>query len=258
MSKKMNPFPPIFLLYFVLTIALLPTAQSIAQERPDNFVEIRSVVPSIVVDLRYFSAHNFIGKPIEGYKAEKCFLTRKAALALQAVQNELRPFNFSLKIYDAYRPQRAVNHFIRWAKNRDDTTMRTEFYPMVEKKYLFRDGYIAARSSHTRRSTVDSTIVPLTLPEQPDFTPGEKLCSCKVAASQRFADNSIDMGTGYDCFDTLSWTADTTLSTGQRANRLLLKTVMEKHGFKNYSREWWHFTLRDEPFPETYFDFEIK
>lgn len=242
----------------VVIFLLTSPAMAFARQIPDEFVEIRSVAPSIVLDLRYFSEHNFIGRPIDGYQAEKCYMTRQTAIALKAVQDELRPFNFSLKIYDAYRPQRAVDHFVRWAKNLSDTTMKGEFYPSVAKKHLFRAGYIAAKSSHSRGSTVDITIVPLPLPPQPGFKKDEKPCSCKEPLPKRFADNSIDMGTSYDCFDTLSWTADTTLTAAQRANRLLLKSLMEKHGFKNYRKEWWHFTLRDEPFPETYFDFVIK
>lgn len=225
---------------------------------PASFVNVKEIIPSIMLDLRYYSEHNFVGKRINGYQAEKCILTREAAEALKKVQGELLPFNFSLKIYDAYRPQRAVNHFVEWAKNLADTSMKREFYPTVEKKHLFRDGYIASKSSHSRGSTVDLTIVSLPLKSQEKYAKGDRLCECTKPANQRFGDNSLDMGTGYDCFDTRSWTADSRLNENQRANRLLLKTLMEKHGFKNYNKEWWHFTLRDEPFPETYFDFVIE
>ncbi len=167
-------------------------------------------------------------------------------------------FSLSLKIYDAYRPQRAVTHFVKWAKVLSDTSMKREFYPVVHKKNLFKEGYIAAKSGHSRGSTVDLTIVPLPLPKQESYTPGQKLCPCTQTADRRFKDNSLDMGTGYDCFSVLSWTENKSLTAQQRANRLLLKSVMEKYGFKNYSREWWHFTLKDEPFPDTYFDFIIQ
>ncbi|KAA3657697.1 MAG: D-alanyl-D-alanine dipeptidase [Calditrichaeota bacterium] len=243
-------------------VIFLSTNLGLAQEKENKlqaaFVNVKDVTPSIVLDLRYLSEHNFVGKRINGYHVEKCILTREAAVALRKVQGELVPFNLSLKIYDAYRPQRAVDHFVEWAKNLADTSMKREFYPTVEKKHLFRDGYIASKSSHSRGSTVDLTIVSLPLKPEEKYANGDSLCECTRPAVQRFGDNSLDMGTGYDCFDTLSWTADRNLTENQRANRLLLKTLMEKHGFKNYSKEWWHFTLQDEPFPDTYFDFVIE
>ncbi|KAA3620235.1 MAG: D-alanyl-D-alanine dipeptidase [Calditrichaeota bacterium] len=222
-----------------------------------GFINVKDSIPSIILDVRYYGSHNFIGKPIAGYKSPKCFLTNEAAQALKKVQKEVLRFNLSLKIYDAYRPQRAVNHFVAWAKNLADTSMKREFYPTVEKQYLFRDGYIAEKSSHSRGSTVDLTIVPLPVPLQDEYIAGAELCECTLPAAKRFKDNSLDMGTGYDCFDSMSWTASEHVPAQQRAYRLLLKTLMEKHGFKNYSKEWWHFTLNDEPFPNTYFDFII-
>lgn len=243
---------------FFLCSAARVFSQQPADGVPAEFVEVKELIPSIVLDLRYASPHNFIGRPIDGYEAAKCYLTREATLALKEVQTELEPFGLSLKIYDAYRPQRAVNHFVRWAKNLADTTMKREFYPAVEKKYLFRDGYIAERSSHSRGSTVDITIVPVPTPKQETYAPGDTLCPCTRPAARRFKDNSLDMGAGYDCFDPLSWTANNAVSAQQRANRLLLKSVMEKHGFGNYPKEWWHFTLKNEPFPDTYFDFVIR
>jgi len=136
--------------------------------------------------------------------------------------------------------------------------MKREFYPNVQKKDLFKEGYIADKSSHTRGSTLDLTIVSLPLKEQEEFHPGQKLCDCTLPAAKRLRDNSLDMGTGYDCFDTLSWTESKGINAEQMEKRMLLRSVMEKHGFKNYKKEWWHFTLRDEPYPDTYFDFLIK
>ncbi len=248
---------------FLLTFQILQITAALAAELPatsvpDDFVNVTELIPSIVLDLRYFSSHNFIGQRIDGYKAPKCYLTKEAAFALKTVQEELLLMGLSLKIYDAYRPQRAVDHFVRWAKNLSDTTMKREFYPTVEKKHLFRDGYIASRSGHSRGSTLDLTIVPLPLPAQENYSPGDSLCECHKPAAKRFKDNSLDMGTGYDCFHEFSHTANPKISAQQRANRLLLKTLMEKYGFRNYSKEWWHFTLRNEPFPDTYFDFVIE
>jgi D-alanyl-D-alanine dipeptidase len=225
---------------------------------PSEFVDVTTVIPSIVLDMRYYTAHNFVGEKIDGYLAPKCLLTKAAAHALGKVQRELENFSLSLKIYDCYRPQRAVNHFASWAKDVADTRTMLEFYPTVDKRHLFRDGYIAARSSHSRGSTVDLTIVPVPTPPQEVYVSGQRLFECDLPRGQRFKDNSIDMGTGYDCFHELAATANGQITTQQRVNRLLLKTVMEKPGFRNYSKEWWHFTLRDEPFPKRYFDFVIE
>jgi D-alanyl-D-alanine dipeptidase len=225
---------------------------------PEGFLDIKALVPSIALDMRYATYHNFLGEPIRGYEANRCILTVAAALALKRVQEELKPFALSLKIYDGYRPQRAVNHFVEWAKDLSDIGMKKEFYPTVDKKHLFRDGYIASRSGHSRGSTVDLTIVPVPVPKQELYVLGQDLCECHLPADKRFKDNTIDMGTGFDCFHERSWTASRQIGAQQRANRLLLKTLMEKHGFRNYKKEWWHYTLKNEPFPDTYFDFVIN
>ena len=223
-----------------------------------GFVDVHEQIPSIIMDIRYYGPHNFVGQRIDGYNAPKCLLTQKAAQALARVQEDLEEFSFSLKIYDCYRPQRAVNHFVRWAKDTGDTRTKKEFYPTVEKKNLFKDGYIAARSGHSRGSTVDLTIVPVPVPRQDGYRPGQELFACFLPEGKRFRDNSIDMGTGFDCFHALSHTANHDIDVKQRANRLLLKTLMEKHGFINYEKEWWHFSLKEEPYRDTYFDFAIE
>ncbi len=229
-----------------------------ADKIPDGFVDIQKVIPEIVLDIRYYSVHNFVGERVDGYLAPKCFLTKEAAEALSKVQKDMEPFSLSLKIYDCYRPQRAVNHFARWATEIENTKTMKEFYPTVDKRNLFRDGYIADKSGHRRGSTLDLTIVPLPVSAQPQYTPGQKLYECYLPAVKRFADNSIDMGTGFDCFHELSHTANSNISHQQKINRLLLKSLMEKHGFINYDMEWWHFTLKNEPYPDTYFDFPIE
>jgi zinc D-Ala-D-Ala dipeptidase len=229
-----------------------------ADKIPDGFVDIQKVIPEIVLDIRYYSVHNFVGERVDGYLAPKCFLTKEAAEALSKVQKDMEPFSLSLKIYDCYRPQRAVNHFVRWATEIENTKTMKEFYPTVDKRNLFNDGYIADKSGHSRGSTLDLTIIPLPVPVQPQYTPGQKLYECYLPAAKRFADNSIDMGTGFDCFHELSHTANSNISHQQKINRLLLKSLMEKHGFKNYDMEWWHFTLKNEPYPDTYFDFPIE
>jgi zinc D-Ala-D-Ala dipeptidase len=241
----------------LLFFTLLPTSPC-ADGMPDTFVHIETVVPDVLLDIRYFGEHNFLGRRVDGYLAPKCILTRPAAQALAKVQKDLAPFSMSLKIYDCYRPQQAVDHFVRWAKDIDDTKTKKEFYPTVDKRNLFRDGYIDSRSGHSRGSTVDLTVVPLPAPIQPTYGAGESLTECYLPAGVRFADNSLDMGTGFDCFHELSHPENKNFGTQQRSNRLLLKTLMEKHDFRNYDKEWWHFTLNSEPHPDTYFNFPVK
>jgi len=241
----------IFIFFITLSIHLF------SQDIPEGFVEIREVIPDVILDLRYLTNHNFLGLPVDGYKSEKCYITKVAADSLAKVQAELRKFNLTLKIYDAYRPQCAVDHFVRWAKDLSDTLTKKEFYPTIDKSRLFVDGFIAEKSGHSRGSTIDLTIVPIPIPSQPIFDVDNQ-CECFESAEKRFKDNSIDMGTGFDCFHSLSHTENINLTPQQRANRLLLKFLMDKYGFKNLVEEWWHFTLRNEPFPNTYFDFEIN
>lgn len=224
---------------------------------PAGFVEIREVIPDIVLDLRYYTNHNFLGRKVNGYYSDKCYLTKAAADSLAKIQDELRSFGLSLKIYDAYRPQRAVDDFVKWAKDLSDTITKIEFYPTVDKSRLFIDGYISEKSGHSRGSTVDLTIVPLPVTEQPEFILDHQ-CECFKSVDERFKDNSLDMGSGFDCFHPLSNTMNDKITPQQRANRMLLFSLMKKYGFKNLPEEWWHFTLVDEPYPDTYFDFPIK
>ncbi len=228
-----------------LLLLALCSLLRLGAEPPEGFVDLKAFIPSLVVEPRYFGEDNFVGRRIDGYEAPRCLLTREAAEALKEVQGALRPFGFGLKVFDAYRPQRAVDHFVRWAKDLDDRKMKTRYYPEVEKSQLFAKEYIAARSGHTRGSTVDVTIV--VLPE-PGAGEGEPTFE------------ELDMGTGFDLFGPQSWPAskDPGITPAQRANRLLLQQVMTRHGFKPYAYEWWHFTLKDEPYPETYFDFPIR
>lgn len=242
--------------FFFVTFLFLCSVKSYSQI-PDGFVEIRTVIPDIIADLRYYSEHNFLGRKVNGYNAGKCYITKAAADSLAKVQNELRKFGLSLKIYDAYRPQRAVDDFVNWAKDLSDTITKKEFYPTVDKSRLFADGYIAEKSGHSRGSTVDLTIVPLPIPQQPEFDIANQ-CECYKPVDERFKDNSLDMGTGFDCFNPLSHTFNNELSPQQRANRMLLYFLMKRYGFRNLAEEWWHYTLTNEPYPNTYFDFVIE
>ena len=229
------------------------------RKAPDAFVSLRDVAPSILHDIRYFTRHNFVGRRIRGYRAPLCILTRDAAEGLARVQEAVVAQGYTLKVYDCYRPQRAVNHFVRWARRLRDERMKREFYPRVEKSQLFADGYIAERSGHSRGSTMDLTLVELPARRQPRWSMRRfGLVNCFAPYEERFPDNTIDMGTGYDCFDTLAHTLDPRIQGVQRANRLRLKTAMEAAGFTNYENEWWHYTLADEPFPDTFFDFPVS
>ncbi|RXZ79554.1 peptidase M15 [Paenibacillaceae bacterium] len=201
---------------------------------PDGFVYLDEIMPSAHFELRYYSDYNFIGQRIDGYNAPIAIFSEVAATALQAVQEELNKSGYSLKIYDAYRPQKAVEQFIVWAKDVEDTKMKQSFYPEVDKTKVFKLGYVASRSGHSRGSTVDLTMV--------DAASGEE----------------IDMGSPYDFFGDISSHGTKQITAAQTANRNLLKQTMEKHGFKAYSKEWWHYTLKQEPFPDTYYDFDVE
>lgn len=236
-------------------VATAPAAGALPGPRaPEEFVALRSVDPTIIQEMRYPTAHTFMGVPVDGYREPLCILTRPAALALHRAQSRLLRRGYSLKVYDCYRPQRAVDHFVRWAKDLDDQTMKGEFYPRVDKSRLFADGYIAEKSGHSRGSTVDLTLVRLPVPPA---GPDRPSAPCYAPRDERFPDSSVDMGTGFDCFDTLAHTDDPRIRGVRRANRQFLKRVLTEAGFVNLAEEWWHYTLRAEPFPDVHFDFPV-
>jgi zinc D-Ala-D-Ala dipeptidase len=238
--------------------AAAPAAQAKPEPKaPGEFVALSSVDRTIIQEMRYTTAHNFMGEPVDGYLRPVCILTRPAARALHTAQTRLLRQGYSLKVYDCYRPQRAVDHFVRWAKDLGDQTMKEEFYPLVDKTRLFEDGYIAEKSGHSRGSTVDLTVVKLPAATTRPYRPGEDLAACYAPQGERFPDNSVDMGTGYDCFDTLSHTDDPRIQGVQRANRQFLKETLTSLGFVNLAEEWWHYTYKPEPFADTYFDFPV-
>ncbi|WAL94237.1 M15 family metallopeptidase [Streptomyces sp. Je 1-369] len=244
----------------LLSVAAAPSpAHARAEPKaPKEFAALRDVDPTIIQEMRYFTPHNFVGEPVDGYRKPMCIVTQPAAEALHKAQRKLLRKGYSLKVYDCYRPQRAVDHFVRWAKDLADERMKAEFYPRVDKSRLFADGYIAEKSGHSRGSTVDLTVVRLpALPTRP-YVPGEPLKSCFGPRGERFPDNSVDMGTGFDCFDTLSHTDDPRIKGKQRANRDLLRDTLGKEGFVNLPEEWWHYTYKPETFPDTYFDFPVS
>lgn len=242
----------------ITVLAGAPGVAHAHDRAPADFVDLAAVDPTIRMEIRYRGAHNFVGRPIDGYREPLCIVTRPAAEALKSVQAGLRRRGYSLKMYDCYRPQRAVDHFAEWAEDLGDTLMKREFYPRVDKSTLFEDGYIARRSGHTRGSTVDLTIVRLPAAPQRPYVRGERLVPCYAPVWQRFPDNGVDMGTGYDCFDPLANTLDPRITGRPLANRIWLRDAMAAAGFNDYDLEWWHFTLAGEPYPATYFDFPVS
>ncbi|WP_089154154.1 M15 family metallopeptidase [Micromonospora sp. NBS 11-29] len=235
-----------------------PSVTPTGPRAPADIVDLATVDPSVRTDIRYAGAHNFVGRPIDGYAEPLCLLTRRAAEALRRVQAAALTGGHSLKVYDCYRPQRAVNEFVAWAKRPDEQQMKGEFYPDVPKGRLFADGYIGAPTAHSRASTVDLTLVPVPTPDQAGYAPGQPLVPCTAPAGRRFGDDSVDMGTGFDCFDPRAHTADALISDTARANRALLRELMTAQGFDNYPREWWHYRYLDEPYPTTWFDFPVR
>jgi D-alanyl-D-alanine dipeptidase len=240
----------------IATAVLLGAAPQAKPGLPADFVYLSDVAPDVVQDIRYAGYHNFVGRPVRGYDAAQCILTREAAQAIAAVERELIDAGLTIIVYDCYRPKRAVDDFVAWSKN-DDRRMKTEFYPQVAKSELFSLGYLAVKSAHSRGSTVDVSIE--RLPPRPvaSYEPGEELYSCIAPFAQRFHDGSIDMGTAFDCLDPLSHFASD-VGIVANAHRQLLRNVMHKHGFNGVAGEWWHYTLRWEPFPDRYFDFPIE
>lgn len=218
---------------FILVL-LLVYSITFSADLPKGFSDVKDSIPSIIVEMKYHSHDNFVGVPVKGYHSSRCILSSKATTALKKVQKELTKMNLGLKIFDAYRPQTAVNHFVEWSHDSADTKTKKAFYPNLRKNTLFANGYIAKRSGHSRGSSIDLTLV--------DLKTGKEL----------------DMGSIFDLFDDKSHVKSTKVTAQQRANRMLLQLIMIKHGFKPYSKEWWHFRLKNEPFPKTYFSFPVE
>lgn len=200
---------------------------------PDGFVYLNQVDSSIQVDLKYITSDNFVGSPISGYNKNIGICTKEAAYALKMAQKELQAKGWSLIVFDAYRPQKAVNHFMKWATNIHDTITKSKFYPNVDKEDLFKLHYIASKSSHSRGSTFDVSLIDEN-------------------------GHLIDMGTPFDYFGPQSWPSYEGVSETQKANRMYLQSIIVKYGFMPYQEEWWHFTLKNEAFPDTYFDFDVE
>ncbi|MBR5685219.1 MAG: M15 family metallopeptidase [Muribaculaceae bacterium] len=233
------------------TLASCKSTQAIQLSPTDDssqFVTITDVVPDAILEIRYYSTYNFVGARIDGYEEPVALMTRVAADSLRVVSDDLKRHGYALKIYDAYRPQRAVDHFMRWAQDPTDTLTKAYFYPYLSKEEVFEKEYVAKRSGHSRGSTIDLTLV--------DMKTGKDL----------------DMGGTFDWFgpeshpdygggnpETLEFTpTDSAFTSEQFYNRMILRTAMLRHGFRPLDNEWWHFTLNNEPFPDTYFTFPVR
>ena len=199
-----------------------------------DFVLLSEAVPDAILEIRYYSTYNFVGDRIDGYEEPVALLTKEAATALKEASDDLEAQGYRLKIYDAYRPQMAVTNFVNWAEDIDDTRMKEYFYPDLDKSVLFDQGYIAEHSGHSRGSTVDLTLFDMK------------------------TEKELDMGGTFDYFGELSHPDYTDITEEQYANRMILREAMLKHGFKPLAEEWWHFTLEDEPYPDTYFTFPVS
>lgn len=216
------------------------------QAQTDQFVNLAEAVPDVILEIRYYSTYNFIGTRVDGYLEPVALLTRRAADSLRAVSDDLKKQGYRLKVYDAYRPQCAVDHFVRWASDANDTLMKRYFYPNLPKSVLFGQGFIARRSGHTRGSTVDLTLFDMA------------------------TEKEVDMGGTFDWFGPESYPSfggnphtgqyrpNNRITAEQFNNRMILRKAMQQHGFRPVGTEWWHFTLINEPFPNTYFTFPVK
>ena len=199
----------------------------------DGFVYLKDIDDSIIVDLKYFSSENFTGQYVDSYHTNKAILTSEAAMALSNAQNDFNKLGYTLILYDAYRPQSAVDFFVQWSSDLNDTIFKNKYYPDINKSSLFELGYIAYKSGHSRGSTVDVSLIEIS------------------------TNKALDMGTIFDYFGVESHTFYNNLSENQKENRLLLLQIMSDNGFKNYSKEWWHYTLENEPFQQ-YFNFPVR
>ena len=227
-----------FLLVFFISISGTVYSADVEEIHFSNdssdFVQVTDVDPDVILEIRYYSTYNFVGDRIDGYEEPTALLTKEAANALKEVSAELKEKGYRLKIYDAYRPQNAVQHFVRWSKDKDDTRMKDYFYPELDKSVLFDQGYIMNHSGHSRGSTVDLTLF--------DEKTGKEL----------------DMGGTFDYFGQMSHPDYKNITDEQYQNRMILREAMMNHGFKPLDEEWWHFTLDDEPYNDTYFTFPVS
>lgn len=244
--------------YLQLSLLFFVGLTSVTFCLQEGFVYLDNVDKTIQTSLRYFSSENFVGAIIDGYKTNRVIMTKEAAEALSKVQKELLQEGYSLVIYDAYRPQKAVNHFIRWSKDTADVKMKLYYYPdFLEKEMLFNEGYIGRKSGHSRGSTIDLTIIKITdtLHQKPSYEVRSIVNRIQLPFLN---DHTVDMGCSFDFFGTASHHDSKDIPNDYLKQRNYLKAKMAKYNFRSYENEWWHYTLDGEPFPDTYFDFDIE
>ncbi|KRR06546.1 peptidase M15 [Bradyrhizobium jicamae] len=227
----------------IVAACCLASVAAQAQKLPAGFVYLRDVDPTIIQDIRYAGSNNFVGRPLRGYQAAECVVKREVGALLKSVQEELAPQNLSLKMFDCYRPTRAVADMVAWSRDGKETPAQKRYNPAFSKADLFRLGYIAERSGHSTGAALDLTLVELKADNSATFDPARDYADCTANVNLRAPDGSVDMGTGYDCSDTKSHTAAKSITAAQRRWREKLVQVMARRGFVNYSKEWWHFSL---------------
>lgn len=223
---------------------------------PNGFVYLKDFDPTIIQNLRYYDDENFVGIKIEGYKSDKVILSREAAVKLATVQKELLADGYSLVIYDAYRPQKAVNHFMKWSEDLSNQVTKGKYYPLIDKSNIFNLGYVAEKSGHSRGSTVDLTIIKSDSILKKVSVHDRKLLNDQVISY--LDDGTVDMGSSFDLFDKASHHDSKLIDKKYLGMRNYLRAIMKKNGFKEYEQEWWHYTLENEPFLNTYFNFDIE
>jgi zinc D-Ala-D-Ala dipeptidase len=258
LTPRLGPFGRLMRAGLVLMIAMLTAPAFAGAALPRGFVYLRDIDPTILQDIRYAGSHNFVGRPIRGYLAAECILSKPAADALETVQRTLAEKKLSLIVWDCYRPKRAVDDFLQWSRDLAHSEMKAEFYPHTDKRMLFALGYVARPSAHSRGSTVDLGLVPSDFSSAPRLNSSQPLKPCTAQKGERFEDGTIDFGTGYDCLDVLANTSNALVGGTALRNRQMLKSYMRAAGFRPYAREWWHFELVNEPFNGDGFDFEIS
>ncbi|MFB9265700.1 M15 family metallopeptidase [Bradyrhizobium erythrophlei] len=237
-------------------MAIVSISSAVAQGLPGGFVFLREIDPTIIQDIRYATANNFAGRPLSGYGAGECVVKREVAQRLKAVQQELAARKLSLKMFDCYRPARAVADMVAWSKNGRETAAERRYNPAFSKADLFRLGYIATHSGHSTGAALDLTLVDLVADNSARFDPAKDYADCTAPAALRAPEGSVDMGTGYDCSDVKAHTAAITITPAQRRWRNTLVATMSRQGFVNYSKEWWHFSLPGAGGPA--YDFPIS
>ncbi|CAF1584499.1 unnamed protein product [Rotaria magnacalcarata] len=229
-----------------------------SEKLPPGFVYLHEIIPDIQVSLRYATEENFLGCIVNGYYTNVSIMTETAALALKQAQQLAKEHGYQLVIYDSYRPQKSVDHFIKWSEDPNDSQIKKDhYYPRINKEDAFDLGYIAKKSGHTRGSTIDLTLIQIGKCLLNPLVPIERVLNDKSAVLF-LDDGTVDMGSSFDLLDEASHTNSTLVNKDHQQMRMLLKDLMEKVGFINYEREWWHYTLKNEPFPDTYFNFDVK